>query len=152
MRPPLDQFVDEDNRRAARQQVAAVCAAVIAGLHVRGDLFRHQRRTDRHAGAQRLAECHQVRLQAKRGRVKRTPGPAETALDFVCDEERPGAAARLRNRVCGGTWQRPHAAFALYRLDDDRGCIPRDRRRATPSASSAGTNVTPLTSGANGVR
>ena len=71
IRPPLDQLVDEHQRRAAGEQVAAVGAAVIAGLHRRRDLSRHQRRANRNAGAERLAERHQVRLQAKRRRVER---------------------------------------------------------------------------------
>ena len=107
-------------RRCCRDRPGCAAAATCSD---------EQRRADRHAGAERLAERHQVRLQAERGRVERPPGAAEAALHFVGDEQRAGAAARRRRSPSAVALRdRPHAAFALDRLDDDRGCIRRDRR------------------------
>ena len=65
-----DQFVQEAKRRAAGQQVAAVGAAVIAERNRVGDVLADERRADRHAAAERLADRDQMRLQAERARSR----------------------------------------------------------------------------------
>ena len=95
MRSRSIELLEKHERRAARQQVAAVGAAVVA----KGRRLRHplaeERGGDRHARAERLADGHQVRLEPERLRVERTAGPSEPALDLVGDEERARPAARL---------------------------------------------------------
>ena len=90
MQPAADQLVEEAQRRAAGEQVAAVGAAVIAERDRVRDLLADERRADRHAAAERLAERDQVRLQAERREVERVAGAAEAALHFVGDEQRAG--------------------------------------------------------------
>ncbi len=52
------------------------------------DALAEERRRDRHAGAERLANGHQIGLEAEHLRVERPPGASEAALDLVGDEER----------------------------------------------------------------
>ena len=85
------QLLEEHQRGAAGQQVAAVGAAVIAGRRRRRDAVGEHRRADRHAGPERLADRHQIRLQAERAGVERPARPPEAALHFVGDEQRAGA-------------------------------------------------------------
>ena len=59
------QRLEKHQRRAARQQVAAVRAAVIAGRDGGRDPLAEQRRADRHAGAEGLADGDQVGRQAE---------------------------------------------------------------------------------------
>jgi hypothetical protein len=62
------------------------------------DLFADEGRADRHASAERLADRHQMRLQADGGEVERIARPPEPALHFIRDEKRAGAGARVRDR------------------------------------------------------
>ena len=103
-RPDL---VEDAERRAAGEQVAAVGAAVIAERDGVGDLLADQRRADRHAAAERLADGDQMRLEAERREVERMSGAAEAALDFVGDEERAGLRARFVDRRGERRRQRP---------------------------------------------
>ena len=117
-----------------------------------GDLLADQRGADRHAAAERLADRHQVRLQAERLEVERIAGAAEAALHFVGDEQRAGLRARFGDRGGERRRQRPDAAFALHRLGDDRRGRSTTPPPAAPPASLVGTNVTPGSSGSNGAR
>ena len=111
-----------DERRAAREQVAAVRRAVIAGRdRLRRPFALHHRGADRHAGAERLAERDEIGREADRRAVRGTcpvrPTPLCTSSAISSAPVRAHAAAiavgqRRRNR--------PHAALALNRLDDDR--------------------------------
>ena len=91
------------------------------------DLLTDERRADRHAAAERLADRDEVRLDAERGEVERIAGAAEAALHFVGDEQRAGLRARFGDRAGEGRRQRPHAAFALDRFGDHRGGRGRHR-------------------------
>ena len=77
-----DQLVEEAQRRAAGQQIAAVRAAVIAERDRVRDLLADERGADRHAAAERLAERHQVRLEAddRRSRTGSRCARARSAL------------------------------------------------------------------------
>ena len=115
-----DQLVEHAQRGTARQQVAAVRAAMVAeGDRVR-DLFADEGGADRHAAAERLADRHQMRLEADGGEVERIARSPEPALHFIRDEQRAGAGARVRDRRGKRRRQQPDPAFALDRLDDDR--------------------------------
>ena len=116
---------------------------MIAEADRRRDLLREQRGADRHAGAERLAERHQVRLEAKRGGVERPAGAAEAALHFVGDEQRAGAPrsalsiAAAVSRESGRTPPSPWigstmiAAVSLRdRGGDRRGVLSRHERHA----------------------
>ena len=69
-----------------------------------------------------------MRLQAERREVERMAGSAQPALNFVGNQERARSRARLRDRRGERRRERTDAAFALYRLGDDRGGGPRHRR------------------------
>ena len=62
----IDQLLEEHERRAAGQQIAAVGAAVVAEGGGPGHALAEERGGDRHAGAERLADRHQVRLEPER--------------------------------------------------------------------------------------
>ena len=136
----VDQLLEEHQRRAAGEQVAAVGAAVVAERCRRGDSLTELRRPDRHAGAERLAERHQVRLQAKRRRVERAARSAEAGLDLVGNQQRAGAGAGPRNRVRHRLRERPDAAFALQRLRDDRRGGRSDRAQRARRDRRSGTH------------
>ena len=125
--PSAGQLVQKHERRAARQQVAAVRAAVIPGARRRRDLVGEQRRADWDAGAERLAERHEIRTQAHRRRSQEGAGPSRSRLHLVGDEQRAGPRARARHRRGGAVADRPHAPLALDGLDDDRGGVRADR-------------------------
>ena len=114
------ELVEKHQRRAARQQIAAVGASVIAECGRCGDPLGEERRRNRNACTQRFADRHQIRLQPDLWRAKCAPCPAQAALDLVGDHQRAGRTARIHNRRGHGAADRPHASFALYRLDDDR--------------------------------
>src|SRR6185436_6851797 len=94
----LDELREKRQRRAAREQVAAVRAAVVAVRNRLRDLFADERRANRDAGAERLAERDDVRLEAERLEVERHARAAKAALDFVADQQRAGSGAGLVDR------------------------------------------------------
>ena len=106
---------------------------MIAGGDGRGDGVGDQRRADREAAAEGLGHRHQVGRQAERREREHLAGAADAALDLVGDEQRAGPLARLLDGLGQRRRDRPHAAFALDRLDDDRrrlaGDQPIERRR-----------------------
>ena len=96
---------------------------MVAGRNGVRDGLAHQHRADRHPGPQGLAEGRQVGAQPQGGGMERTAGAAQTALDLVGDQQRAGP---LAGRVHGRRerrGQRPHAALALDRLEDDGGHV-----------------------------
>src|SRR4051794_33558884 len=94
----VEDLGEHAQRRAAREQVAAIGRAVVAeGQRVR-DLLADECRTDRDAAAERLADRHQMRLEAERLEIKWVAGAAEAALDLVGDEQGTGFRARRLDR------------------------------------------------------
>ena len=94
---------------------AALRAAVIAECGRTGDALAEERRGNRDAGAKRLADRHQIRLQANRGGVERPSRPAQTALDLVRDQQRARPFTRIGDCGRHRRAQRPHATFPLDR-------------------------------------
>src|SRR5919197_1366014 len=86
----VGELVEEAQRRAAGEQVAAVRAAVIAKRDRLRDLFVDERRSDRYARTERLADSNEVRFQTERREVERIAGSPQAALHFVRDEQRAG--------------------------------------------------------------
>ena len=148
----VDQLLEKHQRGAAREKVAAIRAAVITERRRFRDPLAEQRGSDRNAGAERLADRHQVRLEPEHAGVERPAGAAEAALDFIGNEQRARAAARLGDRICHRLAERPDAAFALKRLEDDRAGRFGDRRAAARPDRFGETNCTSGSSGANGAR
>ena len=70
------ELVEEHQRRPAGQQVAAIRAAVIAERGGRCHALAEERRGNRNACTERLADRHQVRLQADARRAKCAPRSA----------------------------------------------------------------------------
>ena len=143
--PAGRQLVEEHQRGAARQQVAAVGAAVIARLRRRGDALGEHRRANRHAGAERLAERHQVRLQAERAasRTRRPvrPRPHCTSSAMSSAPVRRHAAAMASAARCeigrtppspwiGSTMTAAVSAVIAAAMADGVGRIDERRRRA----------------------
>src|SRR5581483_11172836 len=93
--PAIGELVEETERRAAGEQVAAIGTAVIAERDLRGDLLADQRRADRHAGAERLAEGDKLRLQPEYLEVERLAGAAETRLHLVGNQQRTGSCTGI---------------------------------------------------------
>ncbi len=62
----IDELLEKHQRGAAREQVAAVGAAVIAERRRLRHPLAEERGGDRHARAERLADGHQVRLEPER--------------------------------------------------------------------------------------
>ena len=114
------QLVEKHLRRPAREQVAAVGAAVIAERRGVGHALREQRRAHRHAAAERLSGANHVRLQTQLRRVEGHTRAAEAALHFVGDEQRAAARAGRPDRRRHLEAQRADAPFTLQRLGDDR--------------------------------
>ena len=117
------QLLEEHERGAARQQIAAVRCAVIAQRDGGGDAGADERRADGHAAAERLADRHQVGLEAECLRVKRLAGAAQPALHFVGDQQRAGRRRDVPHGPRERRRDRPHAALALDRLQDHGGGV-----------------------------
>src|SRR5436309_11439799 len=118
---PPDQFLEHAERGAAREQIPAVGAAVIAERDRPRDLFADERRADRYTASECFANRYELRLQADGGGIEGISGAAQSALHFVGNQERAGPTAGLHNRPRIRGRQRAYAAFALNRFDDDGG-------------------------------
>ncbi len=83
------------------------------------------KRTDRYdAAGEALRKRHNVRHDRVAIACKPIPTPSKAGLHFVGDEERTGAIAGFTDRAQISERRYVDAAFALYRLDDERGGIP----------------------------
>ena len=100
-----------------------------------------------------LPSDDEVRLQADAPR-SRTDSPVRPRplCTSSAMSSAPVLAARLVDRRGERRRQRPHAAFALNRLDDDRGRVRVDTAAGSAAGSLAGTKRTPGSSGSNGAR
>ena len=150
--PPSTSSVEDREAEAAGDRVAAEGRAVVARLHEPVEPRPGQDGAEREPAAERLGERHDVGHDARppgrrrggrsgRGRTgsRRRRGPRPVASQ--------SSRAARRNSP-----ERDDPSLALDRLEEDRR---RRRRRPPPSAPrrrSAGTNVTPGTSGSNGSR
>ncbi len=78
----VDQLFEKHQRGAAREQVAAIGAAVIAERRRFRNPLAEERGGDRNAGAERLADRHQVGLQTehRRSRTAGRCGPGRTGF------------------------------------------------------------------------
>ena len=148
----VQQLADEVQPGTARQQIAAVRAAVIAEVEARrATSSAISAAPIGNAGAERLADRDELRPKSQHRIEERVTGATEPALDLVADHERARAIARRLHGRGERRGQRPHAPFALNRLEHDRRGLGRDRGREC-RRSFGGTNVTPASSGANGSR
>ena len=90
-------------------------------------LGREQGR-QRHAAADAFAERHDVGLDAGVLVVEQLSGPAHAGLDLVDDQQQAvllGQRAQLLQELIG---RRPHAGFALDRLQHHGDRVVRDQR------------------------
>ncbi len=101
----LDELINKVESCAARQQVAAVGAAVIAKRNSPGNVLVDECRTDRHTRTEGFTDGHQLRLEAERVKVERISGPSQAALDFVGNEQRATFSHTLRSRPEQTTWK-----------------------------------------------
>ena len=90
-------------------------------------MFAEQRRADRHAAPQSLADRNEVRLQADR-RWRRTGRPVRPRPLWTSSaiSSAPVRLARVHDRGGKSRRERPHAALALNRFGDDRRRLRRD--------------------------
>ena len=79
---------------------------------------------DRKAAAERLGDRHDVGRHAGMLIGEQLAGAAHAALHFVEDQQQAVLVAELAQARAGSVRHDAHAAFALHRLDQDRGRSP----------------------------
>ena len=137
-------------RRRAGERVARVGAAVIAERHGLRDVLGAQEARDREAAAESLAERdRRPGTTASCSSASHLPGAADAGLDLVEHEQRAGLARQLAQAGEVAGRRDVDAAFALHRLDHERGGVRVDRAargvevaeraRSSPPAGCAGT-------------
>src|SRR5581483_567827 len=122
------QLLEQDERGRAGERIAdvGVCVDVCRPElpQLLEPLAVEERRREREAAAERLADADDVRELRSRPRLA---DPPEAGVDRVDDEERTGlvaALAQTRQECVGG---HPRAGPSLHRLDDDAGGVARQR-------------------------
>src|SRR4051794_40267970 len=93
--------------------------AVVAGLEGLAQALAGDQRADRQAAAERLGGRHRVGHDAGLLERPQRAAAAEAALDLVVEQRRAVGVARLARGVQQLVGQRPHAALALDRLEQD---------------------------------
>src|SRR3989449_138056 len=120
--------VERGQRRGARDRVSAERVRVLPTLlevHLRGVY----RRTDREIAPERLGHRQDVRHRLRVFDRPHLPGPAESRLDFVVDQQEAMVLGDLRYPIHPSRRRDDISSFALYRLDEDaRGVIRRGDR------------------------
>jgi hypothetical protein len=104
------------DHRAAREG-----RAVVAGLQHRRQPLAGDQRADRQPAAERLGGGQRVGHDARLLVGPQRPAAAQAALDLVVEQRRAVRVARLARGAQQIVVQRPHAALALDRLEQDRG-------------------------------
>ena len=110
-----------------------------------------ERRADRDAAAERLADRDQVRRQAERREVNSWPVRPRPHWISSAMSSVPVRWHAVVDGLRELRRERPHAAFALDRLGDDRGGLRRSPLLRAPTIVGRATKVTPAISGWNGV-
>ena len=121
--------VDDRAGGGARDRVAAERGGVVAGLERRRRVVGDEQRADRQPVREPLRERHRVGPDAELLPREERAGAADAGLHLVEDEQRAvlvGERAREREDL---RRERPDAALALHRLEQDRGRRRRRRRR-----------------------
>ena len=110
--------------RRAHQRIAVEGAALVAMLEA-GRIFGRQQCRERYAAADALAERHDVGLDPGMLVMEQLAGPAHAGLDLVDDQQQAallGQRPQLLQELIG---RRPHAGFALDRLQHDGNGLAR---------------------------
>src|SRR5437867_3440904 len=71
-----DELIEEVQRGAAGQQIAAVGATVVAERDLCGHFLTDERGADRHAGSERLADGDKMRPHTEHAEIERISRPA----------------------------------------------------------------------------
>ena len=121
------QLIEAHQRGTAREQVSTERRAVVAEGQRGRNIFLDERGAHGHAARQRLADRDQIGIHPELLEVERLSRAAQTALHFVGDQQRARPRADLVHRIGEFLRERTHAAFALNRLEDDRGRLFRHR-------------------------
>ena len=124
----VDQVADHGLGDRAGERVAAVGAAVVAGLEPGGDGLGHGEGAQREPAGDALGHGEEVGLGAGGGRREQRPRAAEARLHLVDDEQRAVGAAEPRELAQVVRRGDAHAALALDGLDDHRRDLVVERR------------------------
>src|SRR4051794_9234499 len=95
--------------------------AVVAGLERPGQALAGEDRADRQPAAERLGGRQRVGHDTRLLEGPQRPAAAQAALDLVVEQRRAVRVARLARGAQQAVGQRPDAALALDRLEQDRG-------------------------------
>ena len=120
--------VDDGAGGRARDRVAAEGRGVVAGDEAARRAVGDEQRADRQAVREALRERDRVGADAGALPGEELAGAADAGLHLVEDEQSrscSSASARASLERLGG--ERPHAALALHRLEEDRGGVGADR-------------------------
>ena len=149
--------VDDRARRGARDRVAAERRGVVARLEPRRCVIRDEQRADRQAVRKAFRERDRVGLHAELLPREEAAGAADARLHLVEDQQR-AVLVRERARLCEELGrERMDAAFALHRLEQDRGRVRPDVLEPERAPGTSGSNAArfagwPVTESAPNVR
>ena len=104
-----------------RERIAAEGRAVGAGRHALAGFLGAEERADRETAAERLGERHDVGVNAGALIGKQLARAAHAALHLVEDQQHAVLVAQRAQRFEECIGRNADAAFALDRLDQDRG-------------------------------
>ena len=102
-------------------------SSLIAALEARVGLIGRQQRADRQPAGEPLRDRDRVGPDTGELGAEPEPAAADARLHLVVDQQCPVAIAQLARKPQPGVVDRPHAALALDRLDEDGAGLGPDR-------------------------
>ncbi|KAI6756729.1 hypothetical protein HG530_011327 [Fusarium avenaceum] len=121
---------DDVVRQAAGKGVSAKGGAMVANLHLVGDVLRHQHGADGESVAEGLGCCEDIRVSLL-GQVSMGPecsGATKTGLDLIVDKNSANFTASLSQCDKELLCSRCNTALALDRLHENTARLPGNQR------------------------